>query len=163
MIPSLPLRASVSACLPVVSRDLDFTVIVAVVAVRMVQVATHEVIDVVAVRHRFMAAVGPVTMCLLVSGAVMAGGAAGRIGTGDRQPVFLDVAAVLVVQMAVVQVIGVAVVVDGRVAAVRPVLMVVAFVVSRHVNPFLPGMLAPRSARWHAPARSGSDRPRADP
>jgi hypothetical protein len=139
--------------LPLVSRDLDFTMIVAMVTVGVVQMAAYEVIDMVAVWHRFVATAGPVTMSLLVSSAVMIGGAAGRIGTGHRQAVLLDVTAVLVVQVAVVQVVGVAVVADGHVAAVRPVLMIVAFVVSRHVNPFLPAMLAPRSTRERAPAR----------
>ena len=123
----------------VASGDLDLAVVVAVVAVGVVQVAIDQVIDVVAVRHRFVAAAGAVAVALGVLAAVVAGRAGRGVGAPDRQGVLLDRAAVLVVQVAVVQVVGVAVVLDGRVAAVRPVLMGVAFVVICHASNLPPG------------------------
>jgi hypothetical protein len=114
--------------------QLNLPVIVAVIAVRVVKVAVHQVIDVVAVRHRFMAAAGAVPMSLVVLAAIMVGSALGGISAADRQRVFLDFVAFVVVQVPIVQVVGVALVADGLVAAVGPVLMVVAFVVGRHVS-----------------------------
>ena len=55
-----------------VSRHLHLAVVVAVVAVRVVQVAVHQVIDVVAVRHRLVAAARAVAVALVVLAAVVA-------------------------------------------------------------------------------------------
>ena len=49
--------------------------VVAVVAVRVMKVAADPVVHVVAVRHRLMAASGPVDMARLMPAAAMAGGA----------------------------------------------------------------------------------------
>lgn len=56
---------------------LHGTVVVAVVAVRVVQVAAHEVVDVVAMRDRLVAAAGTVLVVGVVLGAVVAGRAVG--------------------------------------------------------------------------------------
>ena len=45
--------------------------IIAMVAMGMVQVPIHQIVDVVAVRHRLVTATGPVLMARLVSGAAM--------------------------------------------------------------------------------------------
>ena len=50
--------------------------VVAVVAVGVVEVAGHQVIDVIAVRHRLVAAAGAVHMARLMPSAAMVGGAA---------------------------------------------------------------------------------------
>jgi hypothetical protein len=52
-------------------------VVLAVVAVRVVQVHTHDVVDVVVVPHRLVATVGSVLVILGVVLAVMAGCAVG--------------------------------------------------------------------------------------
>lgn len=104
-------------------RQLQLAVIVAVVAVRMMQVAVHEVIDVVAVRDRFVAAAGAVDMRGVVAGAGR--GVAIGIRSADLDDVFIDVPGVRVMQMPVVQVIDVPVVLHCDVAAVGAVLMVV--------------------------------------
>jgi hypothetical protein len=114
-------------------------VVVAVVAVRVVQVPVHQVVDVVAVGGCCVAAAGAMLVGFLVTAAVMAWSASGRVRRVDCQGMFLDLAAVLVVQVAVVQVIDVAIMQDGGVPAVRAVLVGVALVVSRHVNRLLPG------------------------
>jgi hypothetical protein len=62
------------------SRNLDLAVVVAVVAVRVVQVAVHQVIDVVAVRHGLVAAARAVLVALVVlaAGVLRRAGRAGR-------------------------------------------------------------------------------------
>jgi hypothetical protein len=104
-------------------------VVVAVVAVGVVQVPVHQVIDVVAVRHRLVAAAGAVAVVLRVLAAVVGGGAARGVVGADRQGVFLHPAGAGVVKVPVVQVIDVALVVNAGVPAPGPVLVVVARVV----------------------------------
>ena len=103
--------------------------VVAVVAVRMMQMAIDEVIDVVAMRHRFVAAARAMHVAGFVAVAVMVGGADVRVGGADGDGVFIDVVAVRVVQVAAVQVINVAFVCDGGVTAIRAVLVFVVGVV----------------------------------
>ena len=103
--------------------------VVAVVAVRVVQVPIDEVIDVVAMWHRFVTAAGAMDVSCFVAAAVVVGRAGVRVGGADGDAVFIDVVAVRVVQVAVVQVIDVAVVLDGGVAAARAVLVCVVGVV----------------------------------
>lgn len=96
---------------------------VAVVAVRVVQLAVDEVVDVVAVRDRVVAAAGAVD--------VVGGMSVGRLGVlrgvgrvdGDR--VLVDVVLMRMMQMTVVNVVDVALVADGRVPAARAVHVVV--------------------------------------
>ena len=57
--------------------------------------------------------------------AALAMGAVIRVGGVDRQRVFIHVIAMHVVQVAVVEIVDVAVMLDGGVTAIRPVLMVV--------------------------------------
>ena len=103
--------------------------VVAVVAVRVVQVAINEVVNVVAMRYGFVSAAGAVYMSRFVAVAVMIWGADVRVGGADGDAVLIDVVAVRMVQVAVVQIVNVAVVLDGGVAAVRAVLVFVVGVV----------------------------------
>src|SRR4051794_480601 len=134
---------------------LDAAVVVAVVAVGAVQVAVHQVVGVVAVRDRLVAAAGAVAVGRVVGAAGVGGGAGRRVGRVDGQHVLLDPGAGGVVQVAVVQVIDVAVVADGGVPAAGPVLVLVAFVMGRHVSRLLPGTSTPgpRPVRWRGPGR----------
>ena len=102
---------------------LQLAVVVAVAAVRMMQVPVHEVIDVVAMRDRFMAATGAVDMRSIVAGAGR--GVAVGIRRADFDDVLIDVPGVRVVQMPVVQVIDVPVMFDRGVAAAGAVFVVV--------------------------------------
>jgi hypothetical protein len=95
--------------------------IVAVVAVRMVQAAVDQIIEVVAVRHLL------VTAALVLAGA-SGRGAVGGVGRAHGQSVLAEMAVVRVVQMAVVQVIDVAIVLDARVPAVLAVNVLVIVV-----------------------------------
>ena len=103
--------------------------VVAVVAMRMVQMAIDEVIDVVAMRHRFVAAAVAVHVAGFVAAAVVVRRADVRVGGADGDGVFIDVVAVRMVQVSVVQVINVAFVLDGGVAAACAVLVFVIGVV----------------------------------
>jgi hypothetical protein len=98
-------------------------VVVAVVAVLMMQVALHEVVGVVAVRNRVVTAAWSVAMAGVVAVTGVLRCAAGRVLRADLDPVLIDMAVVGMVEMAVVQVIDVAIVADRGVAASLPVLV----------------------------------------
>jgi hypothetical protein len=98
-------------------------VIVAVFAVRMMEMSVHQVIGVIPMRHRLMTAVRPVSVCGFVRAAVVARGAVGRIRSAYRNCVVVDVAVVNMMQVSVMQIIGMAVVLDGGVAAILAVCM----------------------------------------
>jgi hypothetical protein len=111
-------------------------VIVTVVAVRMMQSAVHEVIDMIAMRNGLMSAIWPMLVC-----AARFGCAAHRIFVIDRQCMFVDVILVHVMQMAIVKVVHMTVMPDRGVAAVRAMLMgvigVVFLVAGHDVTPSL--------------------------
>ena len=87
----------------------------------VVQAPIHQIIDMIAVWHGFVAAARPVHM-----GTVGGGMAAIGIGGTDSDHMLVHMIAVRMVEMAIVQIIGVAIVADRRVATARPVHMVVA-------------------------------------
>ena len=132
-------------------RECDRTVVVAVVAVRVVQAAIDQVVDVVVVRDGVVSAVGAVLVAALVAAGRL--GVAGRVVGAGLDHVFVDVVAVRVVQVPVVQVVDMIVVLDRGVAAVRPVDVLVASVdlVVRHGPDATPGRSrAPSSLEWDA-------------
>lgn len=102
--------------------------VVAVVSVRMMQVAVDQVVGVVSVRHRLVAA----ARAMLMAGFMAFTSMVRRVTVGVlcryRHGVIIDVTFVLVVEMAVVQVVGVAFVGNRGVAAVRSVLVAVVVV-----------------------------------
>ena len=98
--------------------------VVAVVSVLVMQAAVDDVVDVIAVRYGFMAA----TFAVNVAVAGVNRMATVRIGFIDAQGVLVVVAVVFMVQVAVVQIIDVAFVLDGSVAAVCAVNVVMMFV-----------------------------------
>jgi hypothetical protein len=83
---------------------------------RMMQVAIHQVVNVVAVRHSNMPTPRAMLVARLVSAAAVRWRTIGRIGGRDVNDVLLDRLAVLMMQMPVVQVVDVSVVQDGGVA-----------------------------------------------
>ena len=102
--------------------------IVAVLVVRVVQVSVDQVVGVVAVRHRFVAAVGTVLVILRVFRGVARRAIRGVLGI-DRDLVLVLVVAVRMVQVAVVKVVGVACMLDGGVTAVGSVNVVTVIAV----------------------------------
>ena len=95
--------------------------VVAVRPVRMVQVAVHEVVDVITVGHGFVAAVRPMDVVGGVRAAGVGRRAVGRVGDRHGEHVLVDVRLVRVMQVPVVQVVRVTVVQDGSMAAVGAV------------------------------------------
>ena len=98
--------------------------VVAVIAVLVMQTAVDDVVDVIAVRYGFVAA----TFAVNVAVAAVNRMAAVRIGFIDTQCMLVVVAVVLMVQVAVVQIIDVTFVFDGSVSAVCAVNVVMMFV-----------------------------------
>ena len=124
------------------------------IAVRMVQVAGHQVVHVIPMGNLLMAAGRTVAMCLLMPGTGVLGSAGSRVGRIDRQNVLIHVVAMNVVQVAIVQIIDMAVVHDAGVAAIRPVLVAVALVVRAHAqSPSSKGTSAGPPVRRRSPAR----------
>jgi hypothetical protein len=96
-------------------------VVVAVIAVRVVQPAIAQVIDVVAVRHLLVAA--PLVLALASDR-----GTFGRVGRADGDDVLVIMAVVRGVQVAVVQEADVAIVLNARMATVLAVYVIVLVV-----------------------------------
>jgi len=92
-------------------------VVVAVSAVRMVQMAIHQVINMVAMRHGFVAAVGAMSVRLL-GGTAIVRSAFLRVRCAHFNLMIVHMIAVGVMQVAIVKIIGVAVVLHGGVPAV---------------------------------------------
>lgn len=88
-----------------------------------VQMTVDQIVDMVSVRHGLVATVRAVAMAGLMSVAAMGGRASSRVLRGDTEPMFIDMVAVRMVQMAIMQVVDVAVMGDGRMPAVGSVLM----------------------------------------
>jgi hypothetical protein len=93
-------------------------VVVAVILVRPVQPPADEVVDVIAVRNRFVLALVAVRVVALGWGGVPAG-----MCLIDRDHVLVDVVLVRVMQVPVVHVVDVVVVAHGGVPAVRSMLV----------------------------------------
>jgi hypothetical protein len=92
-------------------------VVVAVIAVRMMQPPIHEIIDMVAVRQGFVAAVGAVPVPRLVAAGVVLGIAAVRIPVGHADHMPLGAAFLRMLEATVIEVIDVAFMLHGEMAA----------------------------------------------
>jgi hypothetical protein len=99
-------------------RQLNAPVIVAMIAMGMMQMPVHQIVDVVAMRDRLV----PTARAVLV-GALYFRRAAGRIARVDADDMLIHVVAMHVMQMAVMQIVDVAVMAHRDVTAVRAVLM----------------------------------------
>lgn len=95
---------------------------------RMMEVPGNEIVDMVAVRNGFMAAAGSVEVGGIVSAASVGGGASVGIRRGDGKNVLVDVVTVGLVEMAIMQVVDVAIMQDGGMAAAGAMLVWVGLV-----------------------------------
>ena len=100
--------------------------IVAVVAVRVVQMVRHQVIHMFAVRHLRMAAVWTMYMRFRMPGAGVLWRAGSSIGGGRRQSMFVHMVAMNVMEVAVMQVIDVSFMLDPQVTATWTMLVAVS-------------------------------------
>lgn len=98
------------------------------IPVGMMKMSVNQVIDMVAMRNGLVTAVGAMLVRLVMASALVGRGAVGRVLGVDRDLVFLDAILGHVVQMAIVEVIGVTVMLNGGVTAIRSVLVVMVFV-----------------------------------
>jgi hypothetical protein len=115
-------------------------VIVTVPVVGVVKVPIDEIVDVVAVRDGVVPAARTVDMGVRVSVATVPWRAAVGVRCVDRDRALVDMIAVHRVEMTVVQVVGMPVVLDGTMPAVRAVNVSVAgvnLVVVHRECPFL--------------------------
>jgi hypothetical protein len=106
--------------------------VITVSAMGMMQMPFHEVIRVVAVRHGVMAAVGPMLVGRVVAAASMLRSAGSRVGGVHVQAMFLHAACCGMMQMAVVEIVGMPVMLNGFVTAVGAVLMRMFRMLMRH-------------------------------
>jgi hypothetical protein len=88
--------------------------IVAVIAVRMVQPSVHQEVDMITMRHGFMSAVP----AMLVRAAGLRG-AVHRVCRADRDDMLVDMVTVHVVQMAIMQIIDMTVMANRRMPTAR--------------------------------------------
>jgi hypothetical protein len=131
------------------STTLDVAVVVAVPPMGMVEMASDEVVDVVTVWHRFVAASGAVCVVRRVFAARVCGGAGRGVGGADIERALVHVPIVRVVEVAVVEVVDVVAVLDGDVAAVGTVGVIVVVVDSvAHPASFLWRGGFTRSVAW---------------
>jgi hypothetical protein len=108
-----------------ISNDLYRTVIIAVIAVRMVQMTGDEIIDMIAVWNGFVTAAGSMNVSSIMSGAAMVGRASIRILAAHVNRMFVHVVAVRMMKVAIVDIIQMVAVADGNVAAVRSMHVIV--------------------------------------
>jgi hypothetical protein len=101
-------------------------VIVAVLVVRVMQMPTHQIVDVAAVRDRLMPAARAMHVRGVVLAAVMPRCAVSRVLRPNLERVLVYVVAVRMVQMSVVQEVDVTMMPHGRVTARGAVPMLVA-------------------------------------
>jgi hypothetical protein len=92
---------------------------VAVTAVRMVQVSIDQIVDVSAVWYGHVPAAGPVTVTFVVTAALVVRSAFRGVGRGFRDAVLVDGAVGDMVEVAVVQIVHVTVMMDCCMAALR--------------------------------------------
>lgn len=110
---------------------------ITVVAMRMMQMAVNQVIDMVAMRNRLMSASRTVDMASIMPGTDVIRGALGGVSGTDLQHMLVNVRTVDMVQMAIVQIVGMTGVVYGQMSAARAMLMIVIvmFLAGIHVHP----------------------------
>jgi hypothetical protein len=105
--------------------DLKWAVIVAMVAMRMVKMAVDEIIDVIAVRHGLMSTPWAMHVPRLMTFATMIGRASVRVSRTHFDDMLVDVIAVRMVEMAIMQIIDVVAMANGCVTTAGAMLVIV--------------------------------------
>jgi hypothetical protein len=110
----------------------------------MMQVAVNQVVKVITVGNGLMCAAGTVYMGLVMSATLMTGCTLIWIRRVDFKHVFVNVIEVHVMQVAIMQIIGVAGMSDSHMAAGEPVLMAVPLMLGAGTHRDSPGRDAAR-------------------
>jgi hypothetical protein len=116
-------------------ENRHLAMIVAVVAIRMMQMPGYQIVDVVAMGNGHMPAIDSMLMVLIMAVTLMAIRAICRVGSIYLDRVLIHMTFVRRVQVPVMQIVGVIVVLNGRMAAILAMLMgmiFVNFVLSSH-------------------------------
>ncbi|WP_186064821.1 hypothetical protein [Burkholderia gladioli] len=92
--------------------------VVAVITVWMMQVAIDEIVNVIAMRHRFVAATRPVNMPRFMTTTLVVGRAALRIDAADLDHVLVNMVPMGMMQVPIMQIINVVTVLNPRVTAI---------------------------------------------
>lgn len=106
-----------------VGDHLERTVIVAVTAMRVMQAAIDEIVDMVPMRYRFVSAARSVDVPGLVTFVPVFRGAAIGVCLAHLDDMLVDVTIMGMMQVAVMQIIDVIAVTDGNMPAAGAVLM----------------------------------------
>lgn len=102
--------------------------IIAVISVWMMQVAIDKIVDMISVWLGFVPAARPVYMIRLVARTAMFGRASIRVFLRDFDNVLVNVIAMHVMQMPIMQIIDMTIMLDDRVTAAGSMLMWMVFV-----------------------------------
>lgn len=116
---------------------------ITVVAVRMMQIAVNQIIHMVAMRNRLMPASRTVDMASIMPGTDVIRGALGGVRGTDLQHMLIDMRTVDMVQMAIVQIIGMAGVAYSQMTAAWTMLMVVIMVFLASIHSHPPVVMSP--------------------
>jgi hypothetical protein len=103
-------------------------VVIAVTVMGMVQATIDQVTGVVAMGHRFVAAAGSVNMVMVMAKGSVHRRTCVRIGRGHLKRMFINMVAMRVMQVAIVKIVHMIAVPDGRMTTARAVLMGMVFV-----------------------------------
>lgn len=136
--------------MPPHSGELDRAVVITVIAVRMMKVTVDQIVDVIAMRYRFMSTARPVDMARIMSATVMVRCTSVWVLCADLKPVLVYMIGMWMMQVPVMQVIDVIAMFDGRVPAVRAVLMVVVGMMGFVAGAHLEALVSPGIASWMA-------------
>lgn len=132
---------------------MQLAVIVTMSAVGMVQMAIYQVVDMISMGDGLMAAGRAMSVCLLMSGAIVAWSASFGIRRIYLDTVVLYRIAVLMMQMTIVKVVRVTIVLHRYMAAVRAMLvgMTTGMVLVSFRHRQILSSMRPASARIDAP------------
>lgn len=111
----------------IASNDLDHSVVVTVIPVRMMQMPIHQVVNVIAMRYGRVTTVWSMHMIIVMTFALVRR-AGVRIDFRNRNYVLVVMILVSTVQMAIVQIADVITVLDSDMAAAWTVHVLVVFV-----------------------------------
>jgi len=103
-------------------------VVVAVAAMRVMEMSVDEIVDVVAMRDGLVAATSSMPVSGIVTGADVAGCTSRRIGAAHFDHMLIEMIVVRLMEVAVVKIVHVIAVLDGDMAATGSVNMVMPLV-----------------------------------
>ncbi|HVW51951.1 MAG TPA: hypothetical protein VHC91_16435 [Trinickia sp.] len=106
------------------SGKFNRAVVVAMIAMRVMQVAVDQIVDMIAVRDRLVSASGPMNVIRGMGATLMVRRTSIRIFPAHLDPMFVDVVTMWMMQMPIMQIVDVVAVPDSGMAAVRAMLMV---------------------------------------